>query len=262
MEVSGCAVQVHILYRCSFHDAQVAARILLTSDEMSPFLARALVDSAAAGARMQKQRSTHSSSSSSGAEVAANRPPGGVESNLFSSGFSAVVENAVSAQEREASPSHSDSSPLTLYDYLVDVIGEGLTMSLSATTTPEGQRDSTTKLLSSKLEPPKPDAAMKANLSLEEFLSREGFQPIRVQLPHRAAPPPSIPRGYYRGREPWTFNIPQPLLPTRTNILDQMHSHRDTPHGHATPPILKGRCRSHHRYYRQKDSVNIASYWV
>lgn len=230
---------------------------------MPPFLARAKVNPAAE-ARMQKQGSTSSSSGAEVTNMAASRP-GGVESNLFGSGFSAAVDNAVSAQEREASPSHSDSSPPTLYDYLVDVMGEGLTLSLSATAH-EGQQDSPTKPLPSKPEPPTPDAAMRANLSLEEFLSREGFRPIRVQLPRRSAPPPSIPRGYYRGREPWTFNIPQPLLPTRTNVLDQMQSqmqsHTGTSHGHTTPPVIKGRCRGHHRYYRQKDSMNIASYWV
>ena len=217
---------------------------------------------------MQKQHSTHSSSSSSGADInstTAIRPGGaGVESNLFGSGplaFSASVESTVSVvQEREASPTHPDSSPFSLYDYLVDVVGEGLIVSLATT---KWEPDTpTTKPPPSKPVPPNPDAVTKASLSMEEFLSREGFRPIRVELPCRAAPPPSVPRGYYRGRKPWTFNIPQPLLPTRTNVLEQKQSHRSAPHGQDTPPVLKGKCRGHHRYYRQRQSVDMASYWV
>jgi hypothetical protein len=241
---------------------QASARILLTSGETPPVLARTKV-SAASGVKVQKQQ--RSSSSSSGPEVtntAANRP-GSVENNLFSSGglgFSAS-ESSVSAQEQETSPSHSDSSPLNLYDYLVDVVGEGLTLSLTPAAHAEEQGPST-KTTPSKTEPSKPEAVTRVNHSLEEFLSREGLRPIRVQLPHKAAPPPSVPRGYYRGRKPWTFHIPQPVLPTGRNVLEQLLPSNGTSLGTDTPAVVKGKCQGHHRCYRRKNLVDIASYWL
>lgn len=210
-----------------------------------------------------------------GAEVtniATSRPGGSVtaESNLFSSaalGFNAAVDNGVSVPEREASPSHlesSSSSPshLPLYDYLVDVIGEGLTLSLSVTAHEgEGGRDPRIKPHPLNPELPKVDTATRTSHALEVSLSREGFRPIRVQLPRRAAPPPSIPMGYYKGRLPWTFHIPQPLMPMTANVLEQKQLQRST-HGPKTQAVCKGRCSGHHRYYRHQSSANISSYWV
>lgn len=225
---------------------------MLTSEGTQPALLEGRSDST-------KRSSPHSSS---GAEVTSSRP--GSDSNLFGTSalsFSTATDNAVSAKEREASPSHrgEPSSSLTLYNYLVDLIGESLTLSLSATTH-EGEQDPSAKPSPSKPEPPKANSAIRANYSLEDFLSKEGFRPIRVQLPRRPAPPPSIPRGYYKGREPWTFNIPYPLLPTRDNVLEQKKL--NPPPARDTLKVLRGKCSGHHRYYRRKCHVNIASYWV
>lgn len=182
------------------------------------------------------------------------------ESNFFCTtalGFNSVADNAVSAQEREASPSHLEPSS-SLYSYLADLIGESLTLLLSVITH-EGKQDPSIK--PPRPSKPEPSKTNTENHSLERFLTKEGFLPICVQLPRTPAPPPSIPRGYYKGREPWTFHIPHPLLPRRANVLERKKS-RQPPAGHDTQKVVRGKCSGHHRYYRHKCPVNIASYWV
>lgn len=193
---------------------------------------------------------------------------GGAETNLFTAatlGFSAV-ENAVSA-EQETSPAHTSTKPLpppvTLYDYLVDLIGEGLTLSLSATAHQHAMDLPLKAPRPTKSCPdtPRTDTSYNNRL-LENFLSREGFRPIRVQLPQRPAPPPSVPRGYYKGREPWTFNVPQSVLPVRTNILTQRRQKIAPPPHVLQGGVVKGRCTGHHRCYTQNPSMNIDSNWI
>lgn len=201
-----------------------------------------------------------------GSRTSSSGGGGGAETNLFATatlGFSAV-ENAVSA-EQETSPAHTTEQPLppiTLYDYLVELIGESLILSLSAA----ARQHTVGRPLKPHLPKACPDMprtnASNSNRSLETFLSREGFRPIHVQLPQRPAPPPSVPRGYYKGREPWTFNVPQSVLPVHANVLAQRRR-RTVPPPHVQERVVKGRCSGHHRCHTQCPThMNIASNWI
>lgn len=256
----------------------VAARVLLTSNERSPPPLAPLPSCKLPGDPDGPVTTrSHSPHSSVGAEVTNNvvttHRGGGGESNLFGNtgtlGFSAVVDNAMSAQEPDAHPSHkepsSSSSPssVTLYEYLVDLIGEGLVLSLLVAGDREGNPDAPTTPHTPKPEPPNKDSnstTKEDSRFLETFLSREGFRAFGVQLPRKPAPPPSVPRGYYRGREPWTFHFPRSALPVRDNALEQRQS---PSHDRSVQPVVrKGRCSGHHRYYRQQGPVNMASSWI
>lgn len=199
---------------------------------------------------------------------------GGSETSLFSGsalGLSAVDVGGNShagIDTDRKSPSHTESpSHLTLYDYLAEVIGEGLTLSL----TPNARLVEAEKV--------KPNATIPKTLpelsktatskhtasSLERFLGREGFRPIRVQLPLRVPPPPSVPRGYYKGRDPWTFHVPQTLLPVSGNVLEKKQrsrSHRKLHPAAGKQGVMKGPHAGHHKHYRHQGYVNIATSWI
>lgn len=254
---------------------------MLTSDERTPSWKLSLPDVT----RTQRR------SPSSGAEVSniagSRSGPTGGEATLFGSaatlGFSGVDGGGAGTLEGEPSPSHIDpspSSPLTLYDYLADVIGEGLSLSLSVPTH-NGEPGTPLNPYPSKTSPEnlKVDGSKRTTRSLEAFLSGEGFRPIRIQLPQRPPPPPSIPRGYYKGREPWTFGLPQSVLPIGGNILEQKDrdKRRSKRGGRGIPQeprhdkdrqgVVKGACPGQRRRCRlgqhlQQCPVNMGSLWI
>ena len=200
---------------------------------------------------------------------------GGVLDFTAGSGSAEMMETAppsssVPDPPTTTSSSTSSSLPTSLYDYLQELIGEGLTLSLSAPTHCGGGSSQSHAPKSTKPLPDDPKTSSSAvtkhvHHSLENFLSREGFRPIRVQLPRRAPPPPSRPRGYYKGREPWTFSVPQAVLPVAGNPLEK--------HPHHRPPqqrqqrfgggARKGACTSllKHRH-RNECPIDMAASWI
>lgn len=193
---------------------------------------------------------------------------------------------AVDSVEGEKSPTHikphpsssSSSSHLTLYEHLAEVMGEGLTLSLAVPAHMGVTESGPTHKPPPPLKSPTTDAtslnqdAIKhVTRSLEGFLSKEGFRPVRVPLPQRAPPPPSIPRGYYQGRDPVTFSVPQSLLPVQGNVLEQLERGRGKGRGNQFSQqghggIVKGVWPGHRRHYITKQPsncpVDMSSLWL
>ena len=208
---------------------------------------------------------------------------GGVLDFAAGSGSSEMMETAPPSSTTTDPP---PSDPASLYNYLEELMGEGLTLSLSIPAhhgETSSSQSPTPKPNPSKTLPdiPKSSSATskRVNHSLENFLSREGFRPIRVQLPQRAPPPPSVPRGYYKGREPWTFSVPQAVLPVPGNPLKQQQQRRQkgerssqnvrtiTAHLSSSVPgvgALKGTCASlRRRHHRDSDCpIDMAASWI
>ena len=160
------------------------------------------------------------------------------------------------------------TQPSTLYDYLVEIFGESLTLNLFAhsvhgfnSSTPSKPGPTKTHTIPDKVE-----NSRHANQSLENFLIGEGFRPIRVQLPKRSPPAPSVPRGYYRGRQPWTFSIPQAILPVAVNALEHRNVARTDPSRSRSEEsaIVRRICVGHQRKQnRGKLSlIDVSKSWI
>ena len=192
---------------------------------------------------------------------------GGEASSLFGSSsltLSAVESSSVLGEMSEAGRPVSMEGrlptppPLSLYQFLFEIFGERLTLRLLS-----HHRDHT---LSHKKPPTIPEPTTKIDLikhtnkALERFLNREGYRSIHVQLPQKAPPPPSAPRGYYKGRDPWTFSIPRSLLPVPANVLEQRKRRKSSIQQRRR--IVKGMCVGQRRRSRQLLPLDVGSLWI
>ncbi len=194
---------------------------------------------------------------------------GGVLDFTAASASTEMMETSAPSSSTITKPSSSSSpsSPPSLYAYLEELIGEGLTLSLSVPAhccTPSPKPPPSKPPLTDT--PKSSNTTKHVNRSLERFLSGEGFKPVCVQLPKRAPPLPSVPRGYYKGREPWTFSVPQAVLPVQGNPLEQQGGGAQSLQGvHKTPPpsALKGACAGLRRHrHRDHCPIDIAASWI
>ena len=182
-------------------------------------------------------------------------PPGG-ETSLFGN-TSFGLSGAQSSMEEDGEELAGQKEVTTLYDYLMDLFGERLSLRLVGHLT-DKTLHSSVKPLSTQNQAKDPYHHSRGNRSLILFLSQEGFKPVKVDLPHRVVPP-RIPPGQYIGRQPCTFSIPRSVLPVRGNALES-HKKRHRTERPAPPPVVKGR-----GYGRKKDggqSVDISSSWI
>jgi len=173
-------------------------------------------------------------------------PPPGSDSSLFGLGDKSIM--AMDSSEMSGGGETAKDLP-TLYDYLVDMFGERLSLRLTGH---QGFKAATT--LTKSTEHEDIDKESRTNTSvprdgpLMRFLSREGFRSTKVQLPqklpHPRQPQPLPPS--FGGRPRWTFPVPRPTLPVHSNVLEKQRKSKKPPSRRQVTP-LKGDSPSYKR---------------
>ena len=98
---------------------------------------------------------------------------------------------------------------------------------------------------------------------LLEFLKREGFQPVRVQLPVK--PLSCKPPAYHPwGRQLWQFHIPTSVLPVRRNVLNERHPRMKGVAGTVLPTGSWGRRRrsGNRTSRRPRPLIDLGAVWL
>ena len=178
---------------------------------------------------------------------------------------SSVLETDLQDRFVGGQPSHSNTIP-SLYCFFAEVFGERLCVRLSAhhqykdlshhtRITVEEQKNQLLETL------PEPDSLVVTG-AMDRFLEREGFKAITVHLPRKSPPPPSAShsRGCYGSRQPWTFSLPQTVLPVTENPLEkegQVGGVKGNLQHVVKGPLLRRRERS-----RRLPPVDVGGTWL
>lgn len=151
---------------------------------------------------------------------------GGVADNSFLSSFVPAEKSMImdTCDLSLGGPQEQHTMP-SLYEFLVDLFGEELVTRLTAHV--KNLSLAKEKRPPSKVETPAKELSLTADEgrrpsredALVEFLKREGFRSCKVQLPLKLMPqkPPTF---HPWGRQLWRFQIPIPMLPVRSNVLE------------------------------------------
>ena len=156
----------------------------------------------------------------------------------------------------------------TLYGYLVDVFGERLSARLvghqkfgtaasyakkeSSESLPSSSKADTSRPAETKALKDNPRLSQVAQRQKEDsfknFLSREGFKPVRVPMTTKVTPPPlkAHSRGH-KGRPPLRFALSQRAPPMQSNVLGgrPAPTRRPLTETEAAAFKLKGSCQSY-----------------
>ena len=154
----------------------------------------------------------------------------------------------------------------TLYGFLFDLFGESLCLRLAgcefvSASPPPPPPASQGSEPSPQLAAPTSKDINSVNRFVSQFLSREGFKPIKIDLPYYLPQP----RRSYGGHSQWTFSVPRFVLPVQGNALE-----RGMRMGHAQQRQHQygGRERSgpspsyKRRSHKLRQSTDIRSAWI
>ena len=161
----------------------------------------------------------------------------------------------------------------SLYTYLFDIFGESLGLQLSGRDAFfKGKKSSAVAPLSQQIseaasaqQQPSSKDIRHVNKAVVEFLSREGFKPVKVELPYSRPPPPRQQGrgGYGEWRSQTSFHIPRSLLPMQWNALEQ-----GMRMGHGQQQQYRGRVKTgvsisyKRRLHKLRHSSDIGSSWL
>ena len=149
----------------------------------------------------------------------------------------------------------STSEEPSLYGFLLDLFGESLCLRLTGHESLGASLSSTQGGEPSPPDQPAPSSKdiRSVNRSLVLFLSKEGFKPIRIDLPYYLPQPRPM-----HGR--WTFSIPRFVLPVQGNVLE--HGMR-MGHMQHRGGVCTGTSPSYKRHsHRLRQSYDIGSVWI
>ncbi len=163
----------------------------------------------------------------------------------------------------------NDSKPressMSLYGFFSDIFGEGLVMRLAS----HGRY----KALGSSPPLPKETKSIGSEKQREELvvqaadrlLEREGFKSARVQLPSRH--PPLAVSSHRRSapgrRDPWTFPLPQAVLPVSKNPLDMDWKYQNGERNKIwNKKIIKGSLAKDRSRNRKCSPIDIGDAWL
>ena len=153
----------------------------------------------------------------------------------------------------------------TLYGFLFDLFGESLCLRLAGcesvnVSPPPPPPASQGSEPSPQLAAPTTKDINSVNRFVTQFLSREGFKPIKIDLPYYLPQP----RRSYGGRSQWTFSVPRFVLPVQGNALEHAmrigHTQQRQQYGGRvrTGPSPSYKRRSH----KLRQSTDIRSAWI
>ena len=227
-----------------------------------------------------------SSSSHSSAQVrSANQPTDGgflLTNTTFGLGgeksdLDSGEANLTGVGERGAIMTEAPSDEPSLYTYLFDMFGESLVLRLSGHDALK-RKDTlmAAPLLTQQVgeagaqkqpqQAPSNKDIRHVNKAVVQFLSREGFKSVKVELPYSRPPPPPKRQGrggYGEWRSQTSFHIPRSLLPVQWNVLEQ-----GMRMGHRQQQQYRGRVKSgvsvsyKRRLHKLRHSSDIGSSWL
>jgi len=173
--------------------------------------------------RLVPASSAPGASSASGGAAPGGLFLGGPSLTLHSA---SVLENDLQETAGSRSRAKSRDALVSLYGYFADLFGEGLSVRLASHDrykewgpSKSFQREARYVVNSQSS---KRNEEM-VNKATDKFFEREGFKPVRVKLPSREPPPPSksCHQAASGERTPWTFPLPQVILPVSENPLEK-----------------------------------------
>ena len=176
-----------------------------------------------------------------------------------------VLEGDLQDSTRGKQAKSKDSS-VSLYNFFADLFGEGLSIRLSAhhrykaqgqpKPIPEESKTAGQTISIQQQE----EMVVKA---VDRFLEREGFKSTHVQLPCRKTPRPSSShrRSAHGGRAPWTFPLPQLILPVSENPLEREGHRRRDPQG-GCQRVIKGPCVKEKGNRKNVPLMDVGGAWL
>ena len=175
--------------------------------------------------------------------------------------------NLTGVGDRGAIMIEAPSDEPSLYTFLFDLFGESLGLQLSGHDALMRKKDASSVVVPTQHvgEAPSSKDIRHVNKAIVEFLSREGFKSVKVELPYSRPPPPQQGRrGYGEWRSQTSFHIPRSLLPVQWNVLEQGMGM-----GHRQQqPQYRGRVKTgvsvsyKRRLHKLRHSFDITSSWL
>lgn len=206
------------------------------------------------------ERSNQSADSSGGGFLLANTGFClGSEKTDLDSGETNLTGVVVGRGTTEAS-----SEKPTLYGFLFDLFGESLGLRLAVHETLKKDIPVAQTRETHPQQAPSSHDIRYVNRSLVQFLSKEGFKPVKVDLPYYLPPP----RPAYGERQIWTFNIPRFVLPVQGNVLEHrmrmgQMQHRQGLSSNRGKVKMTGVSLSYKRHsHRLGHSSDISTSWL
>lgn len=152
----------------------------------------------------------------------------------------------------------------TLYGFLFDLFGESLTLRLTGHEALKKTSSPPSQVVEPHISPPAAPTSRDirhVNQAIVQFLSQEGFKPIRVDLPYHLPQPRHL---LYGERRAWTFSIPRFVLPVQGNALEHGVRMGRTQRQHDYRGRIKtGASVSYkRRSHKLRHSSDIGSSWL
>lgn len=272
-----------ILFSLFFSHQEVASLLLTSNVHINSKQLQALSSSStSSSSSSQQQQATIStssppypSSSHPSSQVRSNQPTdggfllanttfglGGEKSDLDSS-----ETNLTGVGARGAIMIETPSEEPSLYAYLFDMFGESLGLRLSGHDALKRKKDASVvptqqagEANAQQQQAPSNKDIRHVNKAVVQFLSREGFKSVKVELPYSRPPPQQQGRGGWRSQT--SFHIPHSILPVQWNVLEQ-----GMRMGHGQQQY-RGRVKTgvsvsyKRRLHKLKHSSDIGSSWL
>lgn len=172
-------------------------------------------------------------------------------------GLKTDLDSSESGGVGGADDDSASSDTPTLYGFLFDLFGESLSLRLSHYNT--FRTSSTLSEASTPHSGPSSRDVRQTNKAVAQFLSREGFKPIRVDLPYYLPPHRSE-----HQHSSSSFSVPRFLLPVQGNALERgMRIGLEQRMGMGHQSLRKGASSSYRRRtHKLRHTFDIGSLWI
>ena len=176
-----------------------------------------------------------------------------------------MLENDLQETAGSRSRIKSKDALVSLYGYFADLFGEGLSVRLASHDQYKGWGPSKPPHKGagrySIKSPPDKKSEEIASRAADRFFEREGFKPAHVQLPSRKPLAPSMSHQHAAsgGRTPWTFPLPQAMLPVSENPLEKKRAVQQNGRGQR---VIKGPRIKGESQRRDFSLMDVGTAWI